>query len=447
MLEQLTAKLRNKDNSDKYVVLHYNCWQYDFYEEPLIAILTAMIDAIEPESTRLNKERASTALNSLMDTLIRVGKHYVFSRYGLDLTDLFHTVSTIAEKNAQAMELAQNRMSFDPNYSLKKSIEDVRKSLEEYADKKTLVIIVDELDRCLPEYAIKVMERLHHLFFGLPNTAVILGIDKKQLTQSIKQIFGIENETDDYLRKIILFEITLDAGVVTDKLPIKYKAYFELFNQQALAELFPPENGIFHHGFDCVEFITNLLHGITIRRQEQLINHCMTVHKLLFGTEKKDYSFLCAELFWIVLTEEYGYTEMPIRLQYTTVDGRQKRWFCVDDVDVNTPPEERSPEALNRTAFKNNFDTYLLDARIDAKSPVPGYDRNGHDLLVCYFEHCIGIGELLIWYLSRMFKPHDETYSLKKYEKNTPYVPQLRNLRTRNIHDLEKFKDTLRIIK
>ena len=32
---------------NKYVVFHYNCWEYDYYSEPLIAIVAAILDQID----------------------------------------------------------------------------------------------------------------------------------------------------------------------------------------------------------------------------------------------------------------------------------------------------------------------------------------------------------------------------------------------------------------
>ena len=47
----------------------------------------------------------------------------------------------------------------------------------ELAETHTLVIVVDELDRCLPDYAIKILERLHHLFADVNGTILILRSD------------------------------------------------------------------------------------------------------------------------------------------------------------------------------------------------------------------------------------------------------------------------------
>lgn len=47
VLEELERRLSpvvNEDTyDDKFYVFHYNCWQYDYYEEPSVAIISAML--------------------------------------------------------------------------------------------------------------------------------------------------------------------------------------------------------------------------------------------------------------------------------------------------------------------------------------------------------------------------------------------------------------------
>lgn len=41
--EKLKEMQSEETESDKYFVFHYNCWQHDYYEEPAVAINSAMI--------------------------------------------------------------------------------------------------------------------------------------------------------------------------------------------------------------------------------------------------------------------------------------------------------------------------------------------------------------------------------------------------------------------
>ncbi|MFI8039422.1 P-loop NTPase fold protein, partial [Acinetobacter baumannii] len=74
---------------------------------------------------------------------------------------------------------------------------------------KPLVFIVDELDRCKPEFAIRLIERIKH-FFDIPKVVFILAINKTQLEESINNFYGFSN-TANYLEKFIDFSIMLKS--------------------------------------------------------------------------------------------------------------------------------------------------------------------------------------------------------------------------------------------
>ncbi len=71
---------------------------------------------------------------------------------------------------------------------------------------KKLVMIVDELDRCRPDYAVKILETIKH-FFDIPGLIFILPINSKKLNTYVKGFYNIPNDTfadgEDYLQKFI----------------------------------------------------------------------------------------------------------------------------------------------------------------------------------------------------------------------------------------------------
>lgn len=46
-LEQIMKEQGNSDGEPKYLVLRYNCWEYDYYDEPLLSIVATMLDALD----------------------------------------------------------------------------------------------------------------------------------------------------------------------------------------------------------------------------------------------------------------------------------------------------------------------------------------------------------------------------------------------------------------
>ncbi len=294
MFEEKLSDVQSEETcTDKYFIIRYNSWQYDYYEEPLVAIVATMMSAIE-EKTQLfsdskEKQEMLGMLKAAGVALLSLGNTYVKEKTGIDFQKAYETVSKAEKSGAEAY--AKNH-EYDVYFGFNKVMSKLTTLLRSIASTYVVVIIVDELDRCLPEYAIKVMERLHHLTENSENTVTILAIDKIQLASSIKQIFGFDN-SEKYLEKFIDFEIKLDKGENSKKIIEKYKSYVDLFDK----EIFLFEESV-------EECLQNIFKDMDIRTQEHIVKKVMLTHKLLYS-DKKDYSFMCMELILAVMIFVY----------------------------------------------------------------------------------------------------------------------------------------------
>ena len=72
-----------------------------------------------------------------------------------------------------------------------------------------LIILVDEIDRCLPDEQLKILERLHHLF-GVNNCAVIVALNQACVAKTVQTIYGIDGY--EYLRKFFTFTFKLETS-------------------------------------------------------------------------------------------------------------------------------------------------------------------------------------------------------------------------------------------
>ena len=64
--------------------------------------------------------------------------------------------------------------------------------------KKQLVVIIDELDRCRPDFAVQTMEFVKHLF-DAENVVFLFALDMSQLCHSVKSIYGEGMDAEGYL--------------------------------------------------------------------------------------------------------------------------------------------------------------------------------------------------------------------------------------------------------
>ncbi len=275
--------------SDKYFVIRYNCWKYDYYQEPLISIVSVLIEEIN-QNTKLWNDAKSKAvilgtLKAIGATLIAAANNHVANKTGIDFLSAYKAVKSSTDREVKKIK---NDKIYDVLFSFNEALKTLQKLIDEICERTPIIFIVDELDRCLPEYAIKVLERLHHLTDNKKNIISIISVDRCNLEQSISKIMGVK-EPNKYLKKFIQFELSIDNGLVSEKFFEKHSDYISLFEKNSI-----------QYDDSIEEIITEIFKGIDVRNQEQLVEKAMIIHKMLFE-ERKDYSFLCVELLSIVL--------------------------------------------------------------------------------------------------------------------------------------------------
>mgnify|MGYP001427192996 FL=1 len=148
----------------------------------------------------------------LKTVLGKIAGEFTKNKIGINLVELCNEL----EENKG--DKIGNPSDFDNMFAFKKTLDFTRNQIRELSKNKTVLLVVDELDRCMPEYAIKVLERLHHMFEGLDNVIVLLAIDSTQLEHSVKEIYGEQVDTERYLRKFISFRVRLDTGKVQNQI-------------------------------------------------------------------------------------------------------------------------------------------------------------------------------------------------------------------------------------
>lgn len=185
-----------------FPVIYYNAWEDDICEEPMLSMLR--------ELKGLNKEDG-------LDEVFKIGAKVVVGV----LAGAFSAAAGVFGDIAKgAAEGGKKQLEESVYESLKeeddrtKLMQDFKGSLKDYMttvcnNGKPLVYMVDELDRCNPSFAVKVLERIKHLF-DVPNVVFILSIDKKQLACSVKGFYGShEIDAEEYLRRFIDVEYNL----------------------------------------------------------------------------------------------------------------------------------------------------------------------------------------------------------------------------------------------
>lgn len=366
ILEQLEKKLeelqKEGTNDDRFFVFHYNCWQYDYYEEPAVAIVSAMLDKCGGKS---EKEKAQKVIKEIAGQIVK-------NKIGIDLVETHDNISK------------KEQFQFDEMFGFKTTLDYTRNKISELAKDKTVLLVVDELDRCMPEYAIKVLERLHHMFEGLNNVIVLLAIDSIQLEHSVKEIYGEKVDTERYLRKFIAFRIKLDSGKVQNQILNNYGYYFYDFENLA----------------ECCPIVLKLieLSRIDIRNIDKLIEKIDMIHGLCNGKHKKQPGE--------VLLFEFIWGLMKYKINEKMDNGSNlKRYESLEWI----PQIDHTEYTDLVIAFGSDLMKYIRNLKQSSYSAVPNNTKD-----MC-FMHADLKGKL--WYLLDQVLATEKTIELFDIKK------------------------------
>lgn len=92
--------------------------------------------------------------------------------------------------------------------SFKDYLSTLPSKLQEEPNTKPLIIVIDELDRCRPTFAIEILEKTKHLF-SVKNIVFVLVMNKSQMEESIRSIYGQNIDAHTYLQKFVHIETRL----------------------------------------------------------------------------------------------------------------------------------------------------------------------------------------------------------------------------------------------
>ena len=187
---------------DDVPVSMLNIWKMDFYDNPLVPLLIKLEETYSQQSETVRTKKFPNP-----DGLLRVAKS-IIAGINLDAQ-----IPGVGEMNINGEKMVNTNEILKQN-STQKSIYDEYKTFEEELHKiksflenwaksleRPIVVIIDELDRCRPDYAVKTLETLKH-FFDIPGFVFVLAIDEGQLKSSVETLYGTKN-FDGYKRKFI----------------------------------------------------------------------------------------------------------------------------------------------------------------------------------------------------------------------------------------------------
>lgn len=235
LLKLIEQKLE-QDEKD-WIVINFDSWLYQGYDDARAALLeviaTALTKAADGNTTLISKAkrllsrvdgfRAMGLLAEGAALFAGVPTGGLLSRGigafrnatdGIQSQEEYETLGNLAK---EGKEKAGGLIKPEAKKSPPQQIDAFRKEYGEILEElgKPLIVVIDNLDRCLPANAIHTLEAIR-LFLFLTNTAFIIAADEDMIRSSVADYFkgASQRHQIDYLDKLIQVPIRVPkAGV------------------------------------------------------------------------------------------------------------------------------------------------------------------------------------------------------------------------------------------
>jgi len=231
LVQMIGESLKSLDGEKNYIFINFNAWLYQGYDDARMALLQKVADKIMEESDarkncidkakefikRINWLRTAKFMVPVATGLITGGVvagpfgSFIGAISGLlgqnGMPSQEELIKVKESYNQIAPDL-QKLLNGKEEKSVPKEIEALRSLFQELLEKLelNLVVLVDDLDRCLPDTAISTLEAMRLLLF-IPQTAFIIAADEQMIRNAVRSHFGNIDLSDElvtsYFDKLI----------------------------------------------------------------------------------------------------------------------------------------------------------------------------------------------------------------------------------------------------
>lgn len=172
-------------SNDPYITAYYDAWEHDNENDPILSLVYEIMKDNHNNANIENKKSWGKILTSIAETIT-----------GRELSKVIESIEgeNIFDKPIQ-------------NEEIRSIINDFFKSMLCEKGNK-LVIFIDELDRCTPTYAIKVLERVKH-YFSNENIIFVFSVNFHELQKTVKKFYGTEFDACRYLDRFFDWRVEI----------------------------------------------------------------------------------------------------------------------------------------------------------------------------------------------------------------------------------------------
>ena len=177
-----------------YIPVYYDAWSNDCDNDPILSIIFTMLhDIADLQQYEVTDKNWWDRITSGMEII---------------------STSIGGPRIKQFLDSIKGKNPFEELKKIKETdqiLNDIFDTLlEKYPEDSRIIFFIDELDRCCPDFAVRLLERIKHHFLH-EKVIFVLTINSLELQHTIKRHYGNDFNADQYLNRFFDFSIPLPA--------------------------------------------------------------------------------------------------------------------------------------------------------------------------------------------------------------------------------------------
>lgn len=197
----------------KFKTIYFDAFANDYQKDPFLALTAEMYDLLKDEGEEKKKEfrqKAGDTVKSMARGALKIGVRVATGGIlnGSIVDSVEQDISNLVAEQVDDVISDRLQNSKEDKSVLKHFKEYLQEIAEEQGDGNPIIFIIDELDRCRPDFALELVEQIKHIF-SVQGITFLLVLNRKQLEASVKARYGNDIDASLYLQKFVTLWLSL----------------------------------------------------------------------------------------------------------------------------------------------------------------------------------------------------------------------------------------------
>ncbi|NCB82545.1 MAG: hypothetical protein EOM38_09135 [Bacilli bacterium] len=269
---------------NKFKTIYFDAFANDYQKDPFIALtaeLYSLLKDAKEEKKKEFKKKAGDAIKSMSRGALKIGIRSLSGGIldGTIVDSVGKEISELAAEQIDSIVADRLQNSEEDKTALVHFKQYLQQLAKEHSNDNPIIFIIDELDRCRPDFALELVEQIKHIF-SVQGITFLLVQNRQQLEASVKARYGNDVNASLYLQKFVNIWFSLPRSSE------RYDDYGEKYLNFALKSMLDVSEEI--KNTDLIELLRELVKAKkpSYREIEQILSNVALVHNMSFGATK-----------------------------------------------------------------------------------------------------------------------------------------------------------------